>query len=217
MKNNIIYKRIVCIVLMVMLLVFTTRTYAANDSFKTTLSADNSSKKRGENVTITIGIKDIAIESGEKGIGAYTAKVDFDTSIFEYVSASGTDKWETPLYQSGLITGMTVDGEVTSEAQSIGSLKFKVKDNAQLGKTTIKLTKFSGSTAETDVDAQDTSISITITDENGNTSNDDNGNNQNGENGNGDNQKDPDNSKDQNDSNNPNGENERQKGKGANR
>ncbi len=202
MKNNIIFKRIVCVLLIVMLLILGTKAYAA-DSFKTTLSVDNSSRKRGSEVTVTIGLSDISIQSGEKGIGAYTAKLEFDSSVFEYVSAAGTDKWETPLYQSGLITGLTVDGEVTSETQNIASIKFKVKSDAKLGQTTIKLVNFSGSTAETDVAAQDTSVNVTITDENGNNPNNNNNNNNNNNKNpnNGNNQNDP------NDPNNPNGEN----------
>ena len=84
MKNNIIYKRIVCIVLMAMLLVFTTRIYAANDSFKTTLSADNSSKKRGENVTITTPDGTL-VENGVVGTGC---KVKINE---EYISLDFAD------------------------------------------------------------------------------------------------------------------------------
>ena len=70
----------------------TTKAYAANDSFKTTLQSSSSNVQTNKEVTITIGISDISIESGDKGIGAYTAKVDFDSSVLEYVSTSGT-KW----------------------------------------------------------------------------------------------------------------------------
>ena len=168
MKNNINSKNIICIILAIVLL-FATKVYAANDSFQTTLSTNKSSIKRAETVTVTIGLRNISIESGEKGIGAYTAKLDYDTSVLEYQSSNGTNKWEAPLLQGNLIVGNTKDGEVVKTEQSIGTITFKVKDNAKLGETTIKLINFSGSTASTDVTANNTTVTINILDkDNGN-------------------------------------------------
>lgn len=170
MKNKIRSKKIIAIMLFVILM-FTANVYAANDSFNTALSVNNSQVKRGENITITITLSDIAIESGEKGIGAYTAGIDFDSTVLEYVSTNGTDKWEAPLYQENLITGNTDDGEVINTTQNIGTITFKVKENAKLGETTIKLINFSGSTAGTDVSANDSSVKVTILDKDGGSGN----------------------------------------------
>ena len=169
MKNKVRGKRIICTILIAILSILIGNVYASTDSFKTSLSADHSTVKRGENVSITIALSDIAIESGEKGIGAYTAHIDFDSSSLEYIETNGNDKWEAPLYQNKKITGNTDDGEVVKTAQNIGSITFKVKDNAKLGETTITLTDFSGSNAKNDVDADDSSVTITIVDENGGT------------------------------------------------
>ena len=151
MINSIKSKKTISIILTIILLLFTTSVYAANDSFNTSLSVNKSSVEQGENVIVTINISDISIESGEKGIGAYTAKLDFDSSVLEYVETNGTDKWEAPFYQDKQITGTTADGKVVDTNQNIGTITFKVKENAPVGETTIKLTNFSGSTAETDV------------------------------------------------------------------
>ncbi len=181
MKNSIKSKKAISIVLTAIILLFTTSVYAANDSFKTALSVNNSSVKKGENVIVTISLNNISIESGEKGIGAYTAKLDFDSSVLEYVSTNGTDKWEAPFYSEKQITGTTNDGKVVNTDQNIGTITFKVKENATLGETTIKLTNFSGSTAETDVSSEDTSIKITIVDnQNGGSSSGSEGQNGNG-------------------------------------
>lgn len=182
MKNSIANKKIISVILITLLLLFTTKVYATNDSFSTTLKASNTQIKRGSNITITIGLKNIAIKSGEKGIGGYTAKVKFDHSVLEYVSANGTNNWEAPFYQNGLITGNTKDGHVINTAQSIGTITFKVKKDAKLGETAIELTNFSGSTAVTDVSTANKSVKITIVDNNGNnsgTNNSNNGNNNN--------------------------------------
>ena len=183
MKNNVINKRIVSIVLM-MLLLFATKVYAANDRFNTTLKESASQVKREDNITIEIGLNDIAIESGEKGIGGYTASIKFDPSVLEYVETNGTDKWEAPFYKEGLITGNTKQGEVVNTAQKIGTITFKVKKDAKLGETTIELNNFSGSTAVTDVSAANRSIKVAIVDNNGQNNNNQNtGNNSNVNNG----------------------------------
>lgn len=185
MKKILKSKKIIGIMLMA-LLVFTTSVYAVNnDSFKTTITTANKEVKRGDTVIVTIGLKDISIESGEKGIGAYTAKVDFDSDVLEYVKTDGTDKWEAPFYQNGLITGNTKDGEVVNSTQSIGTITFKVKSDAKLGEETISLINFSGSTAVTDVDAPNASVKITVIDDsNGNGSDNPNGGNDNPNGGN---------------------------------
>ncbi len=176
MRYNLRSKKIIGIVLIAILLI-TSNVYAVTDSFKTTLSVDNSQVKRGENITVTIALNDIQIESGEKGIGAYTANIDFDHSVLEYVSTKGTDKWEAPFYQDEQITGNTNDAEVVKTPQSIGTITFKVKDNAKLGETTIKLANFSGSIVSADISANDSSVKFTVIDNNTSSGNENNGSN----------------------------------------
>lgn len=171
-------KKIIGIVL-ILLLTLTTKVCAANtDSFKTTINTANTQVKRGDTVTVTLGLKDIAIESGEKGIGAYTANVNFDSSVLEYVKTDSTDTWEAPFYQEKSITGNTKNGEVVKNNGNIGTITFKVKENAKLGETTISLDNFSGSTVKTDVVTENVSLKITVVDSNnGNNSGNNNSNN----------------------------------------
>ena len=74
MKGSLVNKKIISVISIIMLLL-TTKVYGANDKFSTTLNADKLQVKREDTVTITIGLKDIAIESGEKGIAGYTGKL----------------------------------------------------------------------------------------------------------------------------------------------
>lgn len=160
-------KKIISIILIILLVVCTAKVYAASDSFYTTLTINNSQAKRGDTITVTIGLKDIVIESGEKGIGAYTAEIQFDSSVLEYVSVNGTDKWEAPLYQDGFITSNTKDAKVVTTTQSIATITFKVKENAKLGETSIALRNFSGSAAGADILASSNGATkLTIIDNN---------------------------------------------------
>lgn len=160
-------KKTISIILVIVLMVCTTKVYAVKDSFHTTLTVNHAQAKKGDTITVTIGLKDIAIESGEKGIGAYTAEIQFDSSVLEYVSVNGTDKWETPLYQDGFITSNTKDAKVVNTAQSIATITFKVKQNAKLGETSIALRNFSGSSAGPDILASSNGTTkLTIIDSN---------------------------------------------------
>lgn len=159
MKSNM--KKIASVLVIILLLCMTT-VHAANDYFKTTLKTDHAQAKAEDTVIITIGLKDIAIESGDKGIGAYTAKIGFDSSVFEYVSANGADGWSSPLYQNGLITCETNTGKVVNTSQDIARIVLKVKKGAKVGETEIKLTNFSGSNGKNEIESQDTAIKITI-------------------------------------------------------
>lgn len=146
-------KKITSILLMIVFTIITTRVQAASDSFNTTLTINNSQVKREDTVTVTIGLKDIAIESGEKGIGAYTTEIQFDPSVLEYVSTKDTEKWEAPFYQEGFLTSNTKDAKVVTTTQSIGTITFRVKANAKVGETSIALTNFSGSSIASDIPA----------------------------------------------------------------
>lgn len=203
MKSKMVERIIMSLILIVMLLL-TTKVYATNDSFDVTLKTIDSKVNREDNIIITIGVKNIAIESGEKGIGAYTASIKFDSSVFEYISTSGTDKWEAPFYQDGLIVGNTKDGEVVKTTQDIGTITLKVKKEAKLGDTIIEVNGFSGSTVESDVVAENVSIKITVVDDNNNNNN--NNENNNNENNNNDNNNNETNN-DSNNSNNDSGNN----------
>ena len=161
---------------MILLVLCTTKVQAASDSFNTTLTINNSQVKRGDTVTVTLGLKDIAIESGEKGIGAYTAEIKFDSSVLEYVSADGVGKWEAPLYQDGYITSNTNDAEVVTTTQNIATITFKVKENASLGETSVSVANFSGSALQADVLASSNgSAKLTITDNSNNNGSGSNG------------------------------------------
>ena len=181
--KNIIRRINVISIILITILALSTQVNAANDSYKTTLSANHSQVHRGEDVTITIGLSNIAIESGEKGIGAYTANIEFDSSIFEYSKTEGTEVWEEPFYQDKMIIAATKDCKVVNTAQDIGTITLKVKENAKLGETTIKLTNFSGSNAVSDIPTSDTSVKVTILDKDSSGEDNENPDNENGNGG----------------------------------
>ncbi len=162
MKKNLKMQKILSI-LLVALLILTTRIYAAEDRYDTTIQASPKQAKEGDKVEITLGISNLAIESGEKGIAGYTGKLTYDEDIFEYVSSKGTDQWDPPLCQKGYISSHTTSGEVVTTTQSIGSINLRVKEGAKLGETSITLENFMGATmGTTEVPAASQTTKVTI-------------------------------------------------------
>lgn len=208
--------KLIGILVIALFVVFSTIVSAANDSYQTTLKANASEVKVGENITITIGLDKIAITTGDKGIGAYTAKLEYDTSALEYVETQGSSKWGEPFFKNGSITGVTKDGECVNTTQSIGTITFKVKDNAKLGKTTIQLTNFKGSTGVAGdlMASNQPKIEITVvskqSDNQQNGDNDQQGGNNNNQQGNNNNQQNNNNNQQGNNNNQQNNNNTQQ-------
>lgn len=162
MKKKLRIEKVLSSIL-IALLIFTTKIYAATDYYETTIKATPEQLKEGERVEIILGLDKMKIESGEGGVAGYTAKFIFDSDVFEYVSSKGTEKWEAPFYQGGTITSHTTDGEVTKTNQSIGSITLQVKKGAKLGKTNISLENFSGAImGTTEIKANNQAIEVTI-------------------------------------------------------
>ncbi len=171
MKNSIKIYSIICIILTTIVLL-TSNVCAANDSFKTKMTVSNSTVTKEDEFTVAIELNSINIESGEKGIGAYTAKLDYDSSVLEIEKTDGAGSWEDPVVEGKLIVGNTSDGKVVSNTTQIGTITFKVKDSAKIGETTISLSNFYGSNAVDDILGESSSVKVNIVDNNGNDNND---------------------------------------------
>lgn len=148
------------------------------DSYSLKMSADKTTVKVGETITISLKLDNIKIESGEKGLGSYEGSLIYDTKIFESIKMAGNDDWDTPFQNEGRFTAARVDGECVSEAQEIATIKLKVKSDAKEGETTIEIKDFSASNATENIKTADSNIKVKIekedtTDKN-NTTNGDN-------------------------------------------
>lgn len=151
---------------------------AEGDSYSLKVSADKTTAKAGDTITISLKLDNIKIESGEKGLGSYEGSLIYDTKIFESVKMAGNDDWDTPFQNEGRFTAVRSDGKCVSEAQEIATIKLKVKSDAKEGETTIEIKEFSASNAVENIKTADSNIKVKIekedtTDKN-NTTNGDN-------------------------------------------
>lgn len=159
------FKKIIILLLIVMVIIgmnITTKAVDTTDTYKINLATTNKTAKQGETITISLKISDINIQTGDKGIGSYQGKIEYDTNIFEGLKMLGNDNWEKPSENDGVFTSVNADGECVKEAQEIATITLKVKETAKVGKTTVKITGFKGSNALTSIPTEDASIEITV-------------------------------------------------------
>ncbi len=176
----------------------TTCVNAEDEACKITLSADKTTLKPGDIVTITLTMENVTKASGIIELGTY---LEFDNSIFEIqsvedqelanelgmegseakiiysgrkdIESNGTNSWYLLLgEEDGLyaVAGAT-EGDPVIASQSVGKIKLKVKDNAGNTSATIKLTDTLVYDAEsTEYSISDSEIGLQIIGASGSTS-----------------------------------------------
>ena len=123
----------------------TLNTYAASGTFTIKLEPNKTEIKQGETVTINLYIDNINVPSGELGIGAFTAKLVYDTTIFGSATSNGSSSWDNPSLQAnGQMAGVRSDGIVAKSRQLVGSITLTAKQDATIGGTTISITNLQG-------------------------------------------------------------------------
>lgn len=144
----------------------------ASNYFQIGLTADKIEVRESETVTISLSLENLNVTTGEQGIGSYLAKIEYDTEIFENVVFSGNTNWEGSM-ANGNITGVTVDGRVVKQPETIATLSLTVKRGALLGNTTVTISNFVGSDAVNDILTNSKSIEIIVIKEDNNQKHDD--------------------------------------------
>lgn len=160
------FKKIITLLLVMFILGMSITVKAADttDTYKINLATETKAVKQGEEVTISLNVSDINIQTGEKGIGAYEGKIEYDTNVFEDLKMSGNDNWDKPTENEGVFTSVNADGLCVKETQEIAKITLKVKSNAKVGNTTVKITGFKASNLSPSmIPTDDTSVEITIT------------------------------------------------------
>lgn len=165
------FKKIITILSIIMIILgmsITVNAADTADTYKINLVAENKTVKQGETVTISLNISDIKIQTGEKGIGAYEGKIEYDKNVFEDLKMLGNDNWDKPTENEGGFTSVNSDGLCVKETQEIAKITLKVKSTAKVGSTAVKVTGFKASNLSPNmIPTNDTSVEITVNTANG--------------------------------------------------
>jgi len=137
---------------------------AANDTLTAVVTADKTQVKQGDTVTVTFSLKDFV--TGETGISAIVAKLNYDTTIFEKVTMadiSGQNSWVMGAYNENEGSFTATNSMFPNTEHALLTVKLKAKENAKLGSTTVSFTEINPANTDIDFTAADKSISLTIT------------------------------------------------------
>ena len=153
----------ILIITMFVLLISITPTFATT-MFNIGLSATSTSVGQGENVDVTIRLKDFT--PNEKGVNAIRVTIDYDKTIFDTLSdANITSKsgWSTPTFNPA--NGkLALDNQAfMAEDNDMVTIRFHVKSTAELGKTTITIKDIDAADSISDIYPQAQEISLLIT------------------------------------------------------
>ncbi len=150
-------------------------------TFKANLTANKTSIKTGEEITVTIGVSDINM--GENGINTLEGKINYDTNIFEAITSNSIqslNNWTTTYNdESSTLNGKFLAVNLSSgtkENTQIFSVKFKVKETVTEEKNTkIEFKEITSNDGTNLVNVGDKAVTIKINSENSNgTTNDSN-------------------------------------------
>lgn len=159
MKNKIVK---IFLMLIAFIVTIANVTMANSNNYNMGIKTNKDTIKEGETLEITLSLKDINITTGDKGLGAYQANIEFNTNIFEYVSIKGLNSWDTPVYNDGGFSTTTSTGEVIKSDEDVAVITLKAKTNLSNGNTTIKINNISASTGKDTVTTSDVTKTITV-------------------------------------------------------
>lgn len=163
MQKKIIKKIVVTLMILLLMLITTNiNVKAATDSYNMGIITNKSTIEEGDSLEITLSLKDINVTTGDKGIGAYQATLEYDKNIFEYVSIEGLNSWDTPIYNNGTFATTTKTGEVIKDNEYVAKITLKVKSNISVENTTIKVVNITASAGAETISTKDISKKISI-------------------------------------------------------
>ena len=149
----------------IILISLTTLTYAVDESFELQLNSLTKEVVLGNTFEVDIVLDNMNVTSGDQGIGAYSARITYDTTILELVSVQQATGWEVMENENNLVA-LTNDGEVVKDRTVTATATFKVMDDAVFGDTTISLENISGSSGVATIAGTPVSKTITIEEKN---------------------------------------------------
>ena len=152
---------VIITILSVVFAMIVPKSYAADESFELQLEASSTTLHPGDSFSVNIMIDNMNVTSGDQGIGAYQAKIIYDTNALELVNVTPATGWEI-LENEGNMVANTSNAEVVKERTHTATINFKVLDDVTLGDTTISLESIQGSSGTTTIDGTGISQVVSI-------------------------------------------------------
>ena len=124
--------------------VISSQKFASGDSFITELSSSSPSVVAGDSVTLTVKLLNININSGDKGIGVLSFKLDYDSDVFSLTSSSSAVGMFSSNNNGDNLIVMNV-GKVFTADTTVFTFTLKSKSNVNNVNSLISLSNILGS------------------------------------------------------------------------
>lgn len=161
-------KKTLSIVLTVLLALCMCSTVFATDAttsttFNVALSTSAQKVEVGGEVEVTISLKNFT--PGKTGVNTFYFVLDYDKAIFETLAGenfTAANGWGAVTFNPATGEGVTDNSTFMAEDHEAIKIKLKVKDDANIGNTTITVKNVESSDSVNDIHPADQSISLTI-------------------------------------------------------
>lgn len=164
-------KKILKLTTIIMLLVITYATIA--NALSLTVSMETNSTTIAEATEFTVTVKVSNLDVGENGINSLTGTLKYDKTIFEEITDSsieGVNGWNSSYEKDTGKIVSTKQSFVKSE-ESVFNITLKTKADITGKEGVIEFTDIKAQNSDSQIDAQNISVTISVGTESGNTAN----------------------------------------------
>ena len=155
-------KKVLSIILIIMLIIFTMTVSASALSFTATMTPSATTIDESTEFTVTIKVSNLDV--GTNGINSLKGYLKYDTEVFDTISESsieGLNSWIAKYEASTGKIELTKNTFVTS-TQEVFQISFKTKSGVSGKSGTISYSNIVASNSESDISATDISTAITV-------------------------------------------------------
>lgn len=155
-------KKLICINLMILFVIFTMTISASALSFTATMTPSATTVAESTEFTVTVKVSNLDV--GTNGINSLKGYLKYDTEVFDTISESsieGLNSWTAKYDATTGKIELTKNTFVTS-TQEVFQIAFKTKSGVSGKSGTISYSNIVASNSESDISATDISTSITV-------------------------------------------------------
>ena len=161
-------KKTLSIVLAVLIVLFMCSPVFATDvttstTFNVELASSVKEAKAGEEVQITISLKNFT--PGKTGVNTFYFVLDYDKAVFETLAGenfTASNGWGAVTFNPATGEGVTDNSTFMAEDHEAIKVNLKVKEDANVGNTTITVRDVESSDSVNDIHPADQSISVKV-------------------------------------------------------
>lgn len=164
-------KKILKLTTIIMLLVITYATIANALSLTVSMETNNTTIAEATEFTVTVKVSNLDV--GENGINSLTGTLKYDKSIFEEITDSsieGVNGWNSS-YEKDTGKIVSTKQSFVKTEESVFNITLKTKANVTGKEGVIEFTDIKAQNSDSQIDAQNISVTISVGTETGNTAN----------------------------------------------